>query len=103
MIGGFNISGRSTDEADWLQTKMLPATLQYFGCHFDENDPGQRLAPTRPGEIYARESALVHFPQPLSKQSDYAAYLAHLMDKPITDKQVVVLRAMFGNQKAVLE
>lgn len=90
-------------ETDWLKSMNSAATLQYFGCHFDEDDPNRIIAPVSPGAIYCSESSLAHLPQPLSSQRHYQDYLAHLLDKPITDKQSVALRAMFGNQKLVIE
>lgn len=90
-------------EADWLAAMKTKATLGYFGCHFDENDPGKRTAPVKAGEIYSAESEKVHCPQPQSEQRHYEDYLAHLLDKSVTDPQAVGLRAIFGNQKSVIE
>ncbi|MBJ2159867.1 T6SS effector BTH_I2691 family protein [Variovorax sp. IB41] len=90
-------------EADWLKAMKSISTLKYFECHFDEDEPNRVIAPVSPGEIYCSESSLVHLPQPLSSQRHYKEYLEHLLDKPVTDKQAVALRAMFGNQKVVIE
>lgn len=90
-------------EGDWLKAMKSGSMLKYFECHFDEDDPNRIVAPVSPGEIYCSESSLVHLPQPLSSQSHYKEYLEHLLDKPITDKQAIALRAMFGNQKLVIE
>ncbi|WP_341887647.1 T6SS effector BTH_I2691 family protein [Variovorax sp. YR752] len=95
----------SAYELDWLHATKHPATLDYFKRHFDENSPNKLTEQTRncPGAIYASESHLIHFPQPLSTPQCFKDYLAHTLDKPITDAQAIALRAMFGNQKNVIE
>ena len=90
-------------ERDWLQSTAHKATLDYFKHHFNENDLNEVTGRTSPGTIYASESHLIHFPQPLSNEKGFKDYVIHTLNKPITDAQSVMLRAMFGNQKSVIE
>ncbi|CAN5875873.1 hypothetical protein BH11PSE13_BH11PSE13_13380 [soil metagenome] len=90
-------------ESDWLGRTKGPAALRYFRLHFDEDDANRLTAPVSAGAIYARESHLIHFPQPLSTQQCAEDYLALTMDLPITAREAVALRAMFGNQKSAIE
>lgn len=89
-------------EKNWLAAANSPATLAYFATHFDEGDPNKHTAPTSPGAIYAGESHLIHYPQPLSTAECHAQYLERMLERPITDPHAVPLRAMFGNQKDVI-
>ncbi|MFM9925135.1 T6SS effector BTH_I2691 family protein [Variovorax sp. H27-G14] len=89
-------------EDDWLTAAGAP-TDGYFTHHFDESDPNKRLAPTSPGAIYAGESHRIHYPQPQSKADCCERYLERLLGKPITDPGSVALRAMFANQKSVID
>lgn len=89
-------------EKNWLAAVNSSATLAYFATHFDESDPNKHTAPTSPGAIYAGESHLIHYPQPLSTAECYAQYLERMLEPPITDPHAVPLRAMFGNQKDVI-
>jgi hypothetical protein len=90
-------------EKDWLLAASDLATRGYFAHHFDENDPNKLTAPTSPGAIYAAESHQIHMPQPLSKAGCHAQYLEHVFGNAITDRTSVALRAMFGNQKSVID
>lgn len=90
-------------EKDWLLAANAPATQHYFAHHFDENDPNKQTAPTSPGAIYAAESCQIHTPQPLSKAGCHAQYLEQVFGNAITDQASVALRAMFGNQKSVID
>ena len=89
-------------ESDWLDRTKAPSALRYFKLHFDEDDESRLTALVSAGTIYARESYLVHFPQPLSTQQCAKDYLALTMDLPITAREAVALRAMFGNQKGAI-
>ncbi|WP_153012955.1 T6SS effector BTH_I2691 family protein [Pseudacidovorax intermedius] len=89
-------------EADWLKVVGRPATRNYFKTHFDENDAGKITAVVSSGQIYAAESDLIHYPQPLTARH-IERWVGLILDAEITSPDAVALRAFFGNQKSVLE
>lgn len=89
-------------EADWLKALDRTATRDYFKTHFDENDSGKITAVVSAGQIYACESDLIHYPQPLTAKYT-ERWVGLILDPDIASPDAIGLRAYFGNQKSVLE
>nr|WP_315189127.1 T6SS effector BTH_I2691 family protein [uncultured Albidiferax sp.] len=89
-------------ENDWLTASQDPCTLAYFQHHFDPQDPNKPLNLLCSGKVYAEESQRIHQPAPFSSGPVLERYLA-MLEQPITQPSAVVLRALVGNQQAVIE
>ncbi|HVK93881.1 MAG TPA: T6SS effector BTH_I2691 family protein [Noviherbaspirillum sp.] len=89
-------------EEDWRTAADDERTLAYFKSHFDPHDPNDPLKHHSPGRVYAQENQYINTPAPITTGATLDTYLA-MLDKPITDESAVVLRALTGNQKAVID
>jgi hypothetical protein len=90
-------------ETDWRAGAEDPLTLAYFEHHFDEADPNPQLRRSASAGIaYARENQYINTPAPLTEGAVLDAYVAQIQ-KPITDKSAIALRALVGNQKELIE
>jgi len=88
-------------ETDWFSATTDVGTLAYFELHFDPLDPNDPKRQHSPGNVYAQESNAIHTPAPITTGPVLETYLA-MLDKPVTDKAAVVLRALVGNQEQVI-
>jgi hypothetical protein len=89
-------------ESDWICAIDGEPLRGCFKHHFDENDAGKLTARASSGLIYASESDLVHFPQPLVHRHA-ERWTGLILDADITEPRAIALRAMFGNQKSAID
>jgi hypothetical protein len=88
-------------EEDWLHATEDKQTLAYFDRHFDPSAVIDPLKQPVGSVVYARENHHIHQPAPFG-EGIMARYLAKL-DRPITDKEAVLLRALVGNQDQMIK
>ncbi|OFA05505.1 T6SS effector BTH_I2691 family protein [Duganella sp. HH101] len=88
-------------EEDWHAATEDKQTLAYFARHFDPLAKADPLKQPASGVLYARENHLINQPAPFS-EGLLTRYLAKL-GRPITDEEAVVLRALVGNQDAMIK
>ncbi|MDM0121803.1 T6SS effector BTH_I2691 family protein [Variovorax arabinosiphilus] len=89
-------------EADWLAAMKAKPTLDCFAHHYDPEDDTPPHAYFQPGRVYASESHLIHFPQPLSTKERREEYVKQTLDQAVVEEAAVALRALVGNQKAAI-
>ncbi|WP_219210044.1 T6SS effector BTH_I2691 family protein [Variovorax boronicumulans] len=89
-------------EADWLAAMKAKPTLDCFAHHYDPEDDTPPHAYFQPGRVYASESHLIHFPQPLSTKGRRETYVKQTLDQAVVEETAVALRALVGNQKAAI-
>ncbi|BEP70655.1 MULTISPECIES: T6SS effector BTH_I2691 family protein [unclassified Variovorax] len=89
-------------ETDWLSALDGEALRAYFKHHFNEHDAGKLTARVSSGLIYASEGDLAHFPQPFTAQHT-ERWTGLILEPDITEPRAIALRAMFGNQKSVID
>ncbi len=92
-------------EADWDRALISLALRDYFAEHFDPDDLNTRLEQVSTGccggSQYIKEGALVFTPQSFTS-APHKTFLAHL-DADITQPDAILLRALAGNQKSLID
>jgi hypothetical protein len=89
-------------ELDWRNAVDDPKTLAYFDLHFDPTDPNDSRHSHSPGAVYAEENDHINSPIPFTKGKVLEIY-ASILDKKISDKAAIALRALVGNQQDVID
>lgn len=92
-------------ESDWLHAMRDPATLDCFAIHYDPQDKNTREELSRTGcsagAIYTREAAIAFTPEGHTDAVD--SFLQRQLDADIREPDAVLLRAMVGNQKSLID
>jgi hypothetical protein len=92
-------------EADWNRALTAPALFDYFTQHFDPEDCNERMEQLRTGcssgTQYLQEAVLVFAPESYT-DAPTKTFEAQL-DADITEPNAIMLRALAGNQKSLID
>lgn len=92
-------------ELDWLHAMRDSATMECFATHYDPEDPNDRDDLLRTGcsagATYMREVAIAFTPEGHTDAVD--SFMQRQLDADVEQPDAVLLRAMAGNQKSLID